>query len=101
MNPTGHYAYMFEGKVRKGFIQNNRDPYKEEIKIPPPYPYKRKNIIYFSHSKDPYFLFIISVFVLFQFFYTPRIHWVDRSGTPKDKDEVNRRDGTPEDKDDS
>jgi hypothetical protein len=33
MNPTGHYANMFKGKVRKKGIQNNRDPYKEEIKI--------------------------------------------------------------------
>ena len=56
MNPTGRYAHMFEGKEKRGFIQNNRDPYKEEIKIPPPYPHKRKNINYFSHSKDPYFL---------------------------------------------
>jgi hypothetical protein len=39
----------------KGFIQNNRDPYKEEIKIPPPHP--KKKINYFSHSKDPYFLY--------------------------------------------
>jgi hypothetical protein len=46
---------MFEGKKKRGFIQNNRDPYKEEIKIPPPHPHKRKKINYFSHSKDPYF----------------------------------------------
>jgi hypothetical protein len=31
MNPTGHYAHMLKGKVRKKGIQNNRDPYKEEI----------------------------------------------------------------------
>jgi hypothetical protein len=31
---------MFEGKKKRGFIQNNRDPYKEEIKIPPPYPHR-------------------------------------------------------------
>jgi hypothetical protein len=36
-------------KVEKSKIypNNNRDPYKEEIKIPPPYPRKRKNINYF------------------------------------------------------
>jgi hypothetical protein len=41
---------------KKIYPKNNRDPYKEEIKIPPPHPHKRKNINYFSHSKDPYFL---------------------------------------------
>jgi hypothetical protein len=46
---------------RERFIQNNQDPYKGEIKIPPPYPYKRKNINYFSHSKDPYFLLIMEL----------------------------------------
>jgi hypothetical protein len=35
------------------YPKNNRDPYKEEIKIPPPHPHKRKKITYFSHSKDP------------------------------------------------
>jgi hypothetical protein len=39
-----------------GANQTNRDPYKEEIKIPPPHPQKRKNVNYFPHSKDPYFL---------------------------------------------
>ena len=33
MNPTGHYTHMLKGKVRKKGIQNNRDPYKEEIKF--------------------------------------------------------------------
>ena len=28
--------------------KNNQDPYKGEIKIPPPHPYKRKNSNYFS-----------------------------------------------------
>jgi hypothetical protein len=42
---------------KRKFIQNNRDPYyKEEIKIPPPHPHKRKNINFFPHSKYPYFL---------------------------------------------
>jgi hypothetical protein len=26
---------------------DNRDPFKEELKIPPPHPHKRKNINYF------------------------------------------------------
>jgi hypothetical protein len=29
---------MFEEDEKRDFIQNNRDPYKEEIKIPPPHP---------------------------------------------------------------
>ncbi len=35
MNPTGHYVHMIEerGEMESRFIQNNRDPYKEEIKI--------------------------------------------------------------------
>jgi hypothetical protein len=57
MNPTGHYAYMFEERGEKEiYPNNNRDPYKEEIKIPPPNPYNRKKFYYCSHSKDPYFL---------------------------------------------
>jgi hypothetical protein len=56
MNPTGRYAHMFEERGEKQIYQNdNRDPYKEEIKIPPPHPHKRNNINHFSHSKDPYF----------------------------------------------
>jgi hypothetical protein len=56
MNPTGHYPHMFEERGEKEIYPNdNRDPYTEEIKIPPPHPHKRKNINYFSHSKDPYF----------------------------------------------
>jgi sugar/nucleoside kinase (ribokinase family) len=56
--PTGHYMYMFEERgEKKIYPNNNRDPYKEEIKIPPPHPHKRKKIDCFSHSKDPYFLF--------------------------------------------
>ncbi len=50
MRPTGLY------EVRQQIYPNKWDPYKEEIKIPPPHPHKRKNIYYFSHSKDPYFL---------------------------------------------
>jgi hypothetical protein len=42
-----------EGKVSEEFIQNNRDPHIDEIQTPPPHPDKRKNINYFSHSKDP------------------------------------------------
>jgi hypothetical protein len=36
---------------------NPKDSYnlKEETKIPPPHPHIRKNINYFSYSKDPYF----------------------------------------------
>jgi hypothetical protein len=57
MNPTGRYAHMFEERGEKEiYPKNNRDPYKEEINIPPPHPHKRKSINYFSHSKDPYFL---------------------------------------------
>jgi hypothetical protein len=56
MNPTVHYVYMFEEEKGKFYRNDNRDPYKEEIKIPPPHPHKRKYINYFSHSKDPYFL---------------------------------------------
>jgi hypothetical protein len=41
---------------KKIYPKNNRDPYKEETKIPPPHPHKRKNINHFPHSKDPYFL---------------------------------------------
>jgi hypothetical protein len=41
---------------RKFYPNDNRDPYEEEIKIPPPYPHERKKIIYFSYSKDPYIL---------------------------------------------
>ena len=48
MNPTGLYAHMFEERGEKEiYPNNNRDPYKEEIKIPPPHPHKRKNINYF------------------------------------------------------
>jgi hypothetical protein len=62
MNPTGHYvvyAHMFEeeGRKRNFYPNDNRDFYKEEINIPPPYPHKRKNIYCFSHTKDPYFLY--------------------------------------------
>ena len=61
MNTTGHYAYMFEERGEKAIYPNdNRDPYKEETKIPPPHPHKRKNINYFStqrNNKDPYFLY--------------------------------------------
>jgi streptogramin lyase len=46
MNPT-NYVYMFEEEEKEIYRIDNRDPYKEEIKIPPPYPYKRKNINYF------------------------------------------------------
>jgi hypothetical protein len=56
MNPTGRYEHMFEEDKRKIYRNDNQDPYKEETKIPPPHPHKRKNINYFSHSKDPYFL---------------------------------------------
>ncbi len=66
MNPTGRYEHMFEGKVRKKFIQNNRDPYKEEIKIPPPYPHKRKNINYFRHSKGSIFSLLSPFFIRLQ-----------------------------------
>jgi hypothetical protein len=61
-----------EKRKRGKFYRNdNRDSYKEEIKIPPPHPYKRQiliifltrrihifsaNINYSSHSKYPYFL---------------------------------------------
>jgi hypothetical protein len=55
MNPTGHYGTCLKERGEKEIYPNyNRDPYKEEIKTP--YPHKRKNINYFSHSKDPYFL---------------------------------------------
>jgi hypothetical protein len=47
---------MFEEEEKEIYRNDNRDPCKEEIKIPPPYPRKRKNINYFSHSRDPYFL---------------------------------------------
>ena len=48
MNPTGHYTHMFEERGEKEiYPNNNRDPYKEEIKIPPPYPHKRKILIIF------------------------------------------------------
>jgi hypothetical protein len=60
MNPTGRFPHMFEEEKGQIYRNDNRDPYKEEIKIPPPDPYKRKNINYFSHSKDPYFLFTYS-----------------------------------------
>jgi hypothetical protein len=40
MNPTGRYAHMFEEEKGKNYRNDNRDPYKEELKIPPPYPYK-------------------------------------------------------------
>jgi hypothetical protein len=57
MNPTGLYTHMFVERGEKEIYPNdNRNPYKEEIKLPPPHPHKRKNINYFSHSKDPYFL---------------------------------------------
>jgi hypothetical protein len=57
MNPTGHYAHMFEERWKKKIYPiDNRDPDEEEIKIPPPYPHKRKKFNYFSHLKDPYFL---------------------------------------------
>jgi len=58
MNPTGRYVHMFEERGEKAIYPNdNRDPYKvKKTKISPPYPHKRKNINYFSHSKDPYFL---------------------------------------------
>jgi hypothetical protein len=57
MNPTGRYTDMFEEEEREIYRNDNRDPYKEGMKIPPPHPHKRKNSNYFSHSKDPYFLF--------------------------------------------
>ncbi len=57
MNPTGHYGHMFEERGEKEIYPNDKqDPYKEEIKIPPPHPHKRKNNI-FANSKDPYFLY--------------------------------------------
>jgi hypothetical protein len=47
MNPTGHYAHMFEERGEKEIYPNDkRDPYKQEIKIPPPHQHKRKNIIF-------------------------------------------------------
>ncbi len=50
-------AHVWRKEEKRKFIQNNRDPYyKEEIKIPPPHPHKRKNINFFPHSKYPYFL---------------------------------------------
>jgi hypothetical protein len=56
MNPTGHYGTCLKEREEKEIYPNdNRDPYKEEIKTP--YPHKRKNINCFSHSKDPYFLY--------------------------------------------
>jgi len=40
----------------RDFIQNNRDSYKEETKIPPPHPQEKiKNINYFSYSKGSIF----------------------------------------------
>jgi hypothetical protein len=36
MNPTGRYAHIFEEEKGKIYRNDNRDPYKEEIKIPPP-----------------------------------------------------------------
>jgi hypothetical protein len=48
---------MVEEEKKKIYRNDNRDPYKEEIKISPPDSHKRKNINYFSHSKDPYFLY--------------------------------------------
>jgi hypothetical protein len=60
MSPTRRYAHMFEERGENKIHSNkNRDPYKEEIKIRPPYPHKRKNTCYFPHSKDPYFLFTL------------------------------------------
>ncbi len=50
------HTCLRKGEKRKIYPNDNRDPYKKEIKIPPPHPHKRKNINYFSHSKDPYFL---------------------------------------------
>jgi hypothetical protein len=48
MNPTGRYPHMFEERGEKEiYPNNNRDPYKEEIKITPPHPPKRKNINFF------------------------------------------------------
>jgi hypothetical protein len=46
MNPTGRYAQMFEERGEPIYPNDNRDPYKEEIKIPPPHPHKRKNMKY-------------------------------------------------------
>jgi hypothetical protein len=40
MDPTGRYVHMFEERgEKKIYPNNNRDPYKEEIKSPPPYPH--------------------------------------------------------------
>ncbi len=52
MNPTGHYAHMFEERWEKEiYPNNNRDPYKEEIKIVSPHPRKRKNIKFFFPTR--------------------------------------------------
>jgi len=56
MNPTGRYAHMFEKRGEKEIYpnvtpNNNRDPYKEEIKILPPHPDKRKNINHFFPTR--------------------------------------------------
>ena len=52
MNPTGRYAHMFEKRGENEiYPNNNRDPYKEEKKIPPPDPDKRKNINYFFPTR--------------------------------------------------
>ena len=53
----------------RGFIQNNQDPHKEEIKIPPPHPHERKNISYFSTQRIHIFSAlqndnVVNVFIL-------------------------------------
>jgi hypothetical protein len=56
-------------RSEREFIQNNRDPYKKERKIPPPHPDKRKNINYFSSSRGPYFLLSYTVNLCVFYFY--------------------------------
>ncbi len=48
-NVSGRYEHMFEGKKKRGFMKNNRDPFKEEIKSSSSlsshkYPIERKDI---------------------------------------------------------
>ena len=39
-------------KKEKLYRNDNRDPYKEEIKIPPPHPHKRNNINHLPHKEN-------------------------------------------------
>jgi hypothetical protein len=62
-------AHVLKERWERGFIQNNQDPYKEEIKIPPPHPHKRKNINYFSTQRIHIFSAlqndnVVNVFIL-------------------------------------